>query len=86
MGSARINVKEREVRRVKKRKGIEAQNVKHPTSSRAIDALIGDEDQNGKHGNKKKDLEIIRWTYSKNPLSTGGVIINFIKFNPIFNK
>ena len=31
-----------------KRKETEEQRVKHPTSSRAIDALIGDEEQNGK--------------------------------------
>ena len=48
-GSARINVKEREnnekrVRRVKKRKGIEAQRAKHPTPSPAIDALVGKEE------------------------------------------
>ena len=50
---ARINTKEREkkerqVRREKKRKGIEAQTVKHSTPSRATYALIGDEEQNGK--------------------------------------
>ena len=38
-----------------KRKGIETQRVKHPTPSRAIDALIGDEEQNGKIENKKKE-------------------------------
>ena len=53
VGSVRINVKEREekekqVRRVKKRKGVEAQRVKHPTLSRANNALIGKEEQNGK--------------------------------------
>ena len=45
------------MRRVKKKKGIEAQRVKPLTPSRAIDALIGDEEQNGKHkkeGKKKK--------------------------------
>ena len=40
--------KEREARRAKKRKGIEALRVKHPTPSRATDALIGDEEQNRK--------------------------------------
>ena len=34
--------------RVKKRKEIEAQRVKHPTPSRTTDALIGEEEQNGK--------------------------------------
>ena len=58
-GSARINAKERDgeerkVRRVKKRKRIEAQRAKHPTPSRTIDALIGDEEQNGKQEKKKK--------------------------------
>ena len=49
---ARINAKERDKkkrqeRRAKKRKGIEAQRVKPSTPSQAIDALIGDEEQNG---------------------------------------
>ena len=44
-GLARINAKEREARRAKKRKGIEAQRVKLPTPSREIDALIGDDGQ-----------------------------------------
>ena len=53
MGSPRINTKEREkkerpVRRERKRKGIEAHRVKHPTPSQATDALTGDEDENGK--------------------------------------
>ena len=50
---ARINAMEREkkekqVRKVKKRKGVEAQRVKHPTPSQATDALIGEKEQNGK--------------------------------------
>ena len=58
MGSARINTKEREKkRRVKKRKEIEVQRVKPPTSSRAIKALIEDEEQNGK---EKKEKQIAR--------------------------
>ena len=44
VGSLRINAKERQARRVKKGKGIEAQRVKHATPSRATDALIGDEE------------------------------------------
>ena len=40
--------KERKVRRVKKIKWIKVQRVKHPTPSRLTDALIGDEEQNGK--------------------------------------
>ena len=60
-GSARINVKgrekkERQLRRAKKRKGIEAQRAKPSTPSQAIDAHMGDEEQNGKHRkNIKKD-------------------------------
>ena len=34
--------------RKKKRKVIETLRVKHPTPSRVIDALIGEEEQNGK--------------------------------------
>ena len=54
--SARINAKEREknegkVRRVKKRKGIEAQRGKRPTPSRA---LMGEEEQNGKRKRTKR--------------------------------
>ena len=44
----RKNVKERKVRRVKKRKGIEAQRAKHQTLFKETDALIGDGEQNGK--------------------------------------
>ena len=33
------------MRRAEKEKGIEAQRMKHPTSTRAIVALIGDEEQ-----------------------------------------
>ena len=49
----RINVKERDkkgrqVRRAKKKKWVEAQRVKPLTTSRGIDALIGNEEQNGK--------------------------------------
>ena len=53
MWSACINAKEREkkerqARRVKKRKEIEAQKMKPSFPSRVIDGLIGDEEQNGK--------------------------------------
>ena len=41
MGSVHINTKERQVRRVKEKKRIEAQRVKHPTPSQAIDGQIG---------------------------------------------
>ena len=59
MGPARISAekrdkKERKARRVKKRKGIEAQRVKHPTLSHATDALTGDEEQNGKQKRTKR--------------------------------
>ena len=38
----------KEKREEKKRKGIEAHRVKRPTPSQATDALIGNEEQNGK--------------------------------------
>ena len=40
---------------------IEAQRVKHPTTTRAIDALIGDEGQNGKQKRteRKKETECV---------------------------
>ena len=53
---AHINDRDREEtnksekRKEKKRKGIEAQRVKHPTPSWATGAFIGDEEEN----NKKK--------------------------------
>ena len=58
-GSAHINAKERDkkerkVRGAKKRKGIEAQRVKHPNPSRVTDAPIGDEKQNGNKRTKRK--------------------------------
>ena len=45
----------KKVRRGKKRKGIEAHRVKHPTPSQAADSHTGDEKQNGKQENKKKE-------------------------------
>ena len=42
------------MRRAKKRKGIEAQKIKHPTPSWTIDALIGDEEQSEKKKKKKE--------------------------------
>ena len=47
--------KERQVRRTKKRKEIEAKRMKPSTSFRATDALIGDEEQNGKQKEKKQN-------------------------------
>ena len=45
---------------VKKKKGIEAKRANHPTPSQATDALIGDEEQNGKQENKIKEKERIQ--------------------------
>ena len=61
MGSPRTNVKEREKkerrgRRAKKRKRIEAQGKKPPTPTWVTDALIGEEEGNGK---KDKKLFIV---------------------------
>ena len=42
---------------MKKRKGIEAQKVKHSTPSLAIDALIGDEEQNRRREQKERNRE-----------------------------
>ena len=55
----RINAKERDkkerkVGRMKKRNGIVAQRVKHPTPSRVADALTEDEEQNGKKKRTKR--------------------------------
>ena len=56
-----INAKEREKkdkgekrRKAKKRKGIKTERVKPSTPSQAIDAHIGDEEQNGKQKKNKK--------------------------------
>ena len=46
--------------RAKRRKGNEAQRVKPPTPSQAIDAHIGDEEQNGKQKRNKKLEEDLR--------------------------
>ena len=42
------------MRRTKKKKGIEALMAKHTTPSRAIDAIIGEEEQNGKQKRAKR--------------------------------
>ena len=60
--SARVNAKERDKkerrgRRVKERKGNEAQREKPSTPTRAIDALSGDEEQNEQQKKKKKETE-----------------------------
>ena len=47
--------KERRGRKEQKKKGIEAQSAKPPTSTRAIDALIGDGEQKGRR--KKEENE-----------------------------
>ena len=44
------------MRRAKKRKGIEARRVKPPTPSRVSDALIGDEEQEGKRKKKTEGV------------------------------
>ena len=59
MGSVHISAKEsgkeeRKVRRGNKRKGIEAQRVKHPTLSWATNELIGDEEH---MENKQKKIK-----------------------------
>ena len=46
--------KERQVRRAKKKKWIEAQRTKPTTPTWAVDALIGEKGQNGK---QKKEIE-----------------------------
>ena len=47
-GSARISAREKQVRRAQKKKGIKGQRAKFISATRAIDALIGDEEQDGK--------------------------------------
>ena len=42
-------------RRVKKRKGIEAQEAELPTQTRAMDALIGEDEQHRKRRKKRKE-------------------------------
>ena len=49
------NERDKKERRVKKRKGTEALRVKHLTSSLATDALIGDEEQDGKRKRTKRN-------------------------------
>ena len=46
---------ERQVRREEKRKILKAQRVKPSTPSRATDALIGDEEHNGKRKKEQKE-------------------------------
>ena len=46
--------KERQVRRAKEKKVVEAQKVKPPTPSRAIDALIGDAEQKKRTKRRKQ--------------------------------
>ena len=59
MGLAHINTKERDKKerrekRAKKRKRIETQSMKPSTPFRAINALIGNEEQNGKQEKEKR--------------------------------
>ena len=58
MESARKNAKEREkkerqVRKAKKKNGIKGERAKPSTSTQAIDALIGEEEQNRKENKEK---------------------------------
>ena len=79
MGSARINAKEREkterqVRRAKKTKRIKERRTKPPTTTRTIDVLIGDEEQNGK---QKKETGSgtpgqLNWTIQSPPTTCRG--------------
>ena len=55
---------------MKKRKGIEAPRVKHPAPSRAIDALIGDEEQNGNQEIIKRNV----WVHNPDVLRRTGII------------
>ena len=73
-GSARINTKERRVRRVKKMRGIEAHRVKPPTPSRAIDALIGEEELNGKRKKSKKRKGLVAGPQPSYPGSLGRLL------------
>ena len=59
----------KEKREERKRKGIEVQRIEHPTPSWAIDALIGDEEQNGKREQKERNREQI-----PNPASLGHLV------------
>ena len=74
MGSERINAKERDrnarqARRVKKWKEIEKQRVKYATPTRLIDALIGDEELNGKRGSDPQPSYL--GPFSRNLLRAG---------------
>ena len=53
------------MRRVKKRKEIEALEEKHSTPSRPVDAFIGEEEQNGKQkrGKRKKQGAVPQPSY-----------------------
>ena len=61
-GSERINTKERnkkerKVRRVRGRKGIEAQMVRYSSSSRATDSFIGNEEEKTKKKTAKREKQ-----------------------------
>ena len=72
------------MRRAKKRKGIEAQRAKPFTPSQAIEALIGEEEQNGNQKEEKRKRERIRNPDTPDHLvasyiphgSYGGLILN----------
>ena len=50
MGPARVKDKERQVRRVKKKRRVKGHKVKLSTLTQAIDALIGDEKKKDRQG------------------------------------
>ena len=45
------------MRKAKKKKEIEAQRAKPPTPTQTIDALIGDEERNGKQRKEEKEKQ-----------------------------
>ena len=55
------------MRRAKRSKGSTGQRVKPPTLTRAVDALIGYEEQNGKYTEEKKKRDIGSGTPSQLP-------------------
>ena len=79
MGSARVNVKEREKnekegRRAKKKKGVKAQKVKPPALTRAIDALIGEELENE---NEKKEQRERKREPVSNPVTPDHLVASY---------
>ena len=50
-----------------KKKGVEAQRVKPYTPTRAVDAFIGEEEQNGKQERRKGNIEQLHFVASCDP-------------------